>query len=144
MSRFRLATLERLREQQEQICARRLSQSTEELATVQKRRDNLVAQLAAGAAAVHGDQLVMASFYRDRIRNDIKAAKADLDHCTAMLAQARDAWIQAKAQLKAVQSLHERHRQSVRAVAAAAEQAELDEFAGTRGHAGRAVIGGIA
>ena len=144
MSRFRLATLERLREQQEQICARRLSESTQELAAVQQRRETLVGRLATGATGLHGDQLVMASLYRDRIREDITAASADIERCTAMLAQARDAWIQAKAQLKAVQSLHERHRQSVRAAVARAEQTELDEFAGTRGHTGRAVIGGTA
>ncbi len=145
MSRFRLATLERLREQQEQICARRLQESTSTLTAAQQHQTALVEQLSATASIqVPGDQLVMASLFRDRVRADIKASAAEIDRCTAMLAEARSAWMQAMAQLKAVQSLHERHRQAMRAALARVEQAELDEFAGTRGHARAAVIGGSA
>jgi flagellar export protein FliJ len=145
VSRFRLATLERLREQQEQICARRLRESMDELTAAQARREELTAQLESTASArLAGDQLVMAALFRDRIREDILASTSQISRCEAMLAQARDAWKTAKAQLRAVQSLHDRHHQAVRAAVARAEQAELDEFAGTRGHAHRAVIGGTA
>lgn len=145
MTRFRLSTLERLREQQEQICARRLSEGTDALATAQQRRAGLIVRLESSAmASIPGDQLVMASMFRDRLRADIRASDSEIQHCEAQLAQARQAWMQAKAQLKAVQSLHDRHRQAVRAAVTRAEQAELDEFAGTRSHTGRAVIGGAA
>ena len=143
MTRFRLSTVERLREQQEQICARRLRECTQDLAQTAATRDQLIAQLTAtGRARTPGGHLAMASMYRDRLREEIVTADQEIDRRTGVLEEARAAWTAARAQLRAVQTLHDRHREEQRAQARRREQAELDEFAGSRGHPGRAVLGG--
>ncbi len=142
MARFRLATLERLREQHEQTCARALRDSTEALSAARQRREDLIAQLNTGDTVLTADQLVRGALFRDRLRAEISISTTEINHCTVLFDQARTAWMQATAQLKAVQSLHDRHRRAVRAALARAEQAELDEFAGTRNR--RPAIGGAA
>jgi len=145
MPGFRLATVERLREQQEQVCARRLREATQELAQAWKHREELAEQLAASTSGpIPADQLVMAAMFRDRLRDDIRASSAEVERCSAMLGEARSAWMHAKAQLQAVQLLHERYRQEVRAGVARAEQREADEFAGTRSGSARRQMGGVS
>jgi flagellar export protein FliJ len=140
MSKFRLGTLERLREKQEQISARQLQECTAAVAEAVNEREKLVAQLAATGTGTVGGHLAMASLYRDRLREDIETATAEIDRRTALLAAARDDWAGARAALRAVQTLHEKHRDAMRAGAARQEQAELDEFAGTRS---RIMLGGF-
>jgi flagellar export protein FliJ len=140
VSKFRLATVERLRSQQEQICARRLQECTHSLAQAQQERARLVAELdATQEFSGSGEQLMLAAQFRERLREEILAASREIENASAKLNQARTSWLNARAQLAAVRSLHERHRMALRAGVARQEQADADEFAGSRG----AVGGGV-
>jgi flagellar export protein FliJ len=130
MPKFRLATLERLR-------TTALEERGQELHTAGAA---LAEGRAAHAAATEAlrtsrppvtadpDAIMRAAAHRERLREELFTAAQDLVRLEADVTEARQAWLDARAQLKAVAVLHDRHRQQVRAEAARREQLELDDL----------------
>jgi flagellar FliJ protein len=140
MTKFRLATLERLRttaleQRGQELHAAALSLArgrTAHAAIAEALREGMAPAYAAPAA------LMRAAHYRERLRNELEHAAADILRLEGELAGARAAWLDARAQLKAVAVLHDRHRQAVRAEQVRREQAELDDLAGIKAALGSA------
>jgi flagellar FliJ protein len=134
MPKFRLATLERLRPTALEERGQELHAAGVALAAGRSAHAALAEALRTGLApaqAVPG-ALVRAAHYRERLRTELFAAAQEIARLEHELELARQAWLDARAQLKAVAVLHERHRQHVRAEAARREQAELDDLAGIK------------
>ncbi|NLT56671.1 MAG: flagellar export protein FliJ [Actinomycetales bacterium] len=132
--RFRLQTLERLRSARLEHAAGALAAAGERLTAAVSLRDRLVRELrgtTAPALATPTDVQV-AAHRRARLHEQTLTAEAEVRAATDAVEQARDAWVLARAQLRAVEMLHERHRAHLRHQAAHAEQRELDELAGSR------------
>jgi flagellar export protein FliJ len=130
MTTFRLATLERLR-------TTALEERGQELHTAGVALSAGMAAHAAAAEALRSghaplsadpDSINRAAAYRERLRDELFAAAQEVSRLEGDVALARQAWLGARAQLKAVAVLHDRHRQRVRAEAARREQAELDDL----------------
>jgi flagellar export protein FliJ len=137
MTGFRLATVERLRGQELQARAQDLHFATGALEMTVVRRDVMVAKLNSGdgmlpAGPVTGADLALAGAYRELLRAKIQMDDEQIVQLEAKLDEARVAWLTARVALRAVQSLHERHRKAVAAERARTDQRELDELAGTR------------
>jgi flagellar export protein FliJ len=139
MTGFRLATVERLRGQELHARAQDLDAAAGTLEMTTVRRDHLLAKLndtgnlgPASTAVFTGADLQLADVYRERLRAKIEIDAARIVQLQHELDQARVAWLDARAQLRAVQSLHERHRKAVSAERARLEQRALDELASTR------------
>jgi flagellar export protein FliJ len=138
---FRLAVVERLR-------ANRLADAGKELARVQNaylqaraRRVVLDSRLMECVPVmVHeGDQGQAVAEYlatsrrREQLRGEIAEADILLEDLSGQVDRARQEWLSARARLKAVESLHEKHRIALRAAQDRAEQKETDDLAATRG-----------
>ncbi len=134
MSGFRLATLERLREQNVTVAARALHEAAQQLADAERHRQDLADRLqnAAPVLTASSDQMVQAAAYRDVLREQITAAGVEIARLEGALVQARAAWVQANARLRAVLALHERYRLARRQQVAKREQQETDELAGNQ------------
>jgi flagellar export protein FliJ len=134
MTGFRLATLERLREQKVKVAARALHEAGQVLSDAEQARQAMADQLATGAPVLTAspDAMVQASTYRDVLREQIVAAGAEIERLAAVLAQTREAWVQANAQLRAVVALHDRYREARRRQLDKREQQETDERAGNQ------------
>jgi flagellar export protein FliJ len=137
MKPFRLNTLERLRDRELDARAQELNAAaaTRDQAVVE--HDRLVEQLASGSAATGvgiwtGADLDLANNFRQVLRQSIQDQTEQIATLEQALAQARTAWLSARSRLRAVQTLHDRHRVEVRAEQVRRDQQELDEHAGTR------------
>jgi flagellar FliJ protein len=134
MAKFRLTTLERLRTTALEERGQELHTAALALAQGRAAHAAIAEALAAASApatAVPG-AIVRAAHYRERLRAELFAAVQEIERLEGDVELARRAWLHARAQLKAVAVLHERHRQHVRAEAARREQAELDDLAGIK------------
>jgi flagellar export protein FliJ len=136
MSGFRLATVERLRGQELHARAQDLHVATGTLEMTVVRRDVMVAKLndsdgSGPAGTVTGADLQLAGAYRELLRAKIQIDGEQIVQLEGKLDEARIAWLTARVALRAVQSLHERHRKAVQAERARLDQRELDELAGT-------------
>ena len=129
--RFRLTTVERLRTARLETGGRDLVAAQTALAAGQDRRDLLAARLKACSTPqrVTADDLIMLAARRDRLRAELMAAEAEAAALLVAADQARTAWLTARAELRAVESLHEQHREQLRAADRRAEQTEADELA---------------
>jgi flagellar export protein FliJ len=132
--RFRLAAVERLRTEQLAAAARALATANEVVRTGQAERDRLAAELSEGrlerlTTAVTAQQ---AAVYRDRLRMDLMDADIQLEQRRQEAEQTRQGWLAAKAGLRAVEALHERHVIAWREADRRAEQKELDDLASAR------------
>jgi len=134
MSGFRLGTVERLREKRLQTCGQELHAATEAVARARRLQESLRTQLRADArpGATTAFLLELDSNYRNRLLGDLLELDGEITALEATLTQRRAAWLRARADVRAVAALHERYRQSRRALLARQEQLELDEHAGTR------------
>lgn len=130
--RFRLATLERLRAAQLDEAGTQLQAAAQVLADAVRKRDELTRALrqATNPDAAPPHEFTTRAVHRERLREERAAAAAEVDVRAEELATAREAWLEARAQLRAVQSLHERHRQALAAADARREQQAADEVAG--------------
>jgi flagellar FliJ protein len=141
MTTFRLATLERLRTTALEERGQELHMAALALAEGRAAHDAVAEALRTGGApATAGPGAVeRAALYRERLRYELELAAAEVTRLEEGVASARQAWIDARAALKAVAVLHERHREARRAELARREQAELDDLAGikARSRAGR-------
>jgi flagellar export protein FliJ len=138
MATFRLATLERLRTTALEERGQELHAAGVALAAGREAHAAVVAALrtAGGPVTADPDAITRAAAYRERLREEVLTAAQEVGRLEGDVADARQAWLDARAQLKAVAVLHERHRQQVRAEAARREQAELDDLVTIR-HARR-------
>jgi flagellar FliJ protein len=135
MTAFRLATVERLRERQLQVCVQALHLAAAELARAQQGRESMVEQLHRGTTRgtiASPEHLLLESLYRERLRGDILYGDEEIERLGVVVGERRVAWLEAHAQLRAIQALHERHRAELRSTMARREQRELDELAGNR------------
>ena len=131
---FRLATVERLRSGRLDEAARALAVARQGVGSAVAHRDavadELAACVAAPAAGVSG--LEAAGARRVLLREKLDAAAADVTAARERAAAALAGWTAARAELRAVETLHERHREAVRADDFRREQRQLDDLAGTR------------
>ena len=137
MARCRLAVVERLRAKALSERARELHEVTAVLQTMAVERDRLVAQLSESPGVgklASGAAMEQAAAYKDVLREQIFDAGERIAEQQVEVATARDAWMRARGDLRAVQALHERHRAAVRREQGRREQRELDELAGRHGH----------
>jgi flagellar biosynthesis chaperone FliJ len=129
--RFRLGALEQLRAGKLADAARALGQARRELAAALAHRDGLQLELKRSTAewVSRPAEQESAAARRARIREDMARAG---ERCSAAKSQelaAVSAWNSARADLRAVELLHERHRLALAEADARAEQREADEFA---------------
>ncbi len=129
---FRLATVERLREKRLEEAAQALHEAQSAVREAQARRDDLLERL---RAQRHGEntahELELESVYRFRLRGDLAEVDHELKKLSAKLAERREAWLQARAEVHAVAALHDRYRKQRAEMLMRAEQKEMDERAGS-------------
>lgn len=129
--RFRLGAVERLRGSALAEAARLLGVARREVTAALTHREQLRGELVqsrTGTRTTPAEEETAAA-RRHRLREDLARAG---ERCTAAHSQelaAMAAWNAARADLRAVEMLHERHRLAVAESDARAEQRELDEFA---------------
>jgi flagellar export protein FliJ len=136
MSSFRLAVVERLRSQALAERAQELHAVTSEIRAIADERNRMVAHLSKSpdfGTSASGAQMELAMAYREVLREQILAAGQRIAERQEMLGHARDAWLKARGDLRAVQALHEHYRAGVRREQARREQRELDDLAGRHG-----------
>jgi flagellar FliJ protein len=129
--RFRLASLERLRAAELEQAARALADTRRGLADAVTARDRLVASL---AVAVPGPRTTpgtatAAGLHRDALRARIAEAGAAVRSAQEQLDGALRAWQDARARLRVVENLHDRHRTALAAADARRDQLVLDDLA---------------
>lgn len=137
MARFRLSVVERLRAKALNERAQELHAVTAMLQTMAVERDRLTAQLSESPGIgrlVSGVELEQAMDYKEVLREQIYDAEERISEQQVEVATAREAWMRARGELRAVQALHDRHRAAVRREQARRDQRELDELAGRHGH----------
>jgi len=141
-ARFRLETVERLRAARLGEAGADLQRAADALDAAVRHREALTAALNASSNPRRAapDQLATAATHRDRLREERSAAAQEIDRCQEVLHGARVAWLEARAALKAVQCLHERHRELLAAQEVRREQRSQDEAAGIL--AGRRILSG--
>lgn len=129
---FRLATVERLREKRLEEAAQALHEVQTAVRQTQARRDDVVERL---RAQRHGEntahELELEAVYRFRLRGDLAEIDEELKQLSAKLAERREAWLQARAEVHAVAALHDRYRKQRAEMLMRAEQKEMDERAGS-------------
>lgn len=147
---FRLAALERLRTVELQDAGQALARANDALSAALARRAELTRALrqAAAPSVATPAVVVQSAHHRERLRAERAQAAAAVDELTARLALARQGWLDARTALRAVETLHERHRAAVRAEQARLDQRAIDEVAGIqaarRGAGTRSAPGGAA
>jgi flagellar export protein FliJ len=137
MARFRLAVVERLRAKALSERAQELHAVTAVLQTMDVERDRLTAQLSESTGVgrvASGADLEQAMNYKEVLREQIYDAEQRIAEQQVEVATARDAWMRARGDLRAVQALHDRHRAAVRRDQVRRDQRDLDELAGRHGH----------
>lgn len=140
--RFRLATVERLRTARLEAGGRELVAAQSALQAGRERRELLAAKLLSTGAPARttADDLIALAARRDRLRDELAAADAEVLSLLEATNRARAEWLTARAELRAVESLHERHRELVRSEDLRAEQAEADELAQLSHRSGRVPV----
>jgi flagellar FliJ protein len=137
---FRLATVERLRGKALEDAAHALGRARREVGEAVAARDALVVELsecvpASGAGLA---ELEAAGMRRVVLREQVDTAAADVTAARERAAAALAGWTAARARLKAVEVLHDRHREALHADDFRREQRQLDDLAGIR----RRILGG--
>ena len=137
--RFRLATVERLRTARMEASGRELVAANTAVQAARERRGVIVARLEAchGPRRTTPENLISVAGRRERLREELAAVGAEVADLVLAAEQARADWLRARAELRAVQSLHQRHVEALRHEEGRREQAELDDLAGTRSSHGR-------
>lgn len=138
---FRLAVVERLR-------ANRLAEAGKGLARIQNaylqaraHRTVLESRLreCVPVTAPNDDQgravteYLATSRRREQLRGELAEADIRLEDLSGQVEHARQEWLSARARLRAVESLHDRHRAALQRARDRAEQKEIDDLAASRG-----------
>ena len=129
--RFRLAALERLRSSRLAEAARSLGAARREVAAAREYREQLTRELKACDAPARSAawEMESAAARRARLRDELGRAGERVGVAQSRELAAMAAWYTARADVKAVEALHERHRQEVADADARAEQKASDELA---------------
>ena len=130
--RFRLGAVERLRAGTLAEAARALGAARRELTEALTRRDRIASELAQSRPATPGVPAAHenAAARRHRLREEMRAAGERCSIAASRETAALASWNSARADLRVVELLHERHRFAVAEEQARAEQKETDELAG--------------
>jgi flagellar biosynthesis chaperone FliJ len=131
--RFRLSVLERLRGGTLAEAARALGLARREVAAAEADRLQVQRELQnCDAHASHTAPFAAqsAASRRERLREDLRRAGERVGVAQSQELAAVAGWHSARADLRAVEALHERHRLSVAEADARAEQRTLDDLAG--------------
>jgi flagellar export protein FliJ len=130
--RFPLQTVERLRATQLDGAARRLAAARAAVTRAEAGLDQLRAELAACVppASSTPDQLGIVAARRELLLEQAERAAAELDELRSGAATAVTGWATARAGLRAVESLHDRHRIGEAEAELRREQLLGDELAG--------------
>jgi flagellar export protein FliJ len=129
--RFRLGAVERLRTGALAEAARRLGQARRDLAEALSYQKQLHQELATCTPPARGTvpEAESAAARRARLRRDIGRAGERVSAAQGQELAALAGWHAARADLRAVEALHERHRLTLAEADARIEQRELDELA---------------
>jgi flagellar biosynthesis chaperone FliJ len=129
--RFRLASLERLRGTELDDAARALAAARVALTAAVATRADVAARIAGAVAPARStpDEVTGAGRHREALRSRLADADAARQLAEQQLAGAVEAWRAARAGLRAVESLHDRHRAALVAAAARTDQLVLDDLA---------------
>lgn len=132
--RFRLGTVERLRQEELAARGRALAVARAELASARAARDQLHATLLACRAPDVSTpaELRAAGERRVLLRERLDAADLYLAELSRRASGAKDEWLAARNRLRAVEALHERFREGQRVEEARQAQRLADELAGFR------------
>ena len=135
--RFRLRALERLRTGKLADAARVLGLARREMSQAAEQRTQVQAELLGCGATGTGPgthfAMTAASSRRERLREDLLKAGERLSAAQGRELTALAGWTSARSDLRAVESLHQRHREALAEADARTEQRTLDELAaGTR------------
>jgi len=130
--RFRLATVERLRQADVRRCTGDLGLARQRLAAAEQAIADLGTELAGCRPALTAtpDQVLAAAQRREALRERAEQLEVAAGAARAALAEALAAWQRAQQRLRAVVTLHERHRAELAAQDARREQRLTDELAG--------------
>jgi flagellar export protein FliJ len=135
MSRgFRLAAVERLRARRLEDAGWALAQAQQALVEAVARREALRERLLGCLPPRTADPIEVTTLgeRRAQLRDWIAAADTEIAALTAKVGTARDGWLAARGDLRAVEALHERYRQAVRTEHARREQWLADDLAAVR------------
>ncbi len=131
--RFRLHTLQRLRSTAFEHATATLGETRRRLARAQLQVQTLeqaaIACVPPPRAAP--DEVQVAAAHRNLLRDKADVARTEVSQAATDLAAALEVWHRARADLRAVENLHERHRQNLVAADARREQRLSDELAAT-------------
>jgi flagellar export protein FliJ len=134
MSRaFRLAAVERLRVRRLEDAGRALARAHTTLLEATARRDLLCERLL--GCLPSGSEPGQAQTVAERralLRDRLATADAEIAELTARADTARQGWLAARGDLRAVQALHERFRRAMRAEQDRREQRLADDLAAGR------------
>jgi flagellar export protein FliJ len=129
--RFRLAALERLRTARLEESARALAAARSALAEAHAARDALTTRLSAAVPPQRAtpEHAVLAGAHREALRVRLANACRAVADAEQQVELAVAAWRTARAELRAVEALHERHRAVVAAADARRDRLVLDDLA---------------
>ena len=129
--RFRLASLERLRGTELDGATQALAGARAALTAAVAARDAVAARLARAVPPARStpDEVSAAALHREALRSRLADADAARQLAEQQVTGAVEAWRVARAGLRAVESLHERHRAALVAAAARTDQLVLDDLA---------------
>jgi flagellar export protein FliJ len=130
---FRLAAVQRMRARRLEETGRALVQARQALVEAAAHRDLLVERLL-GALPTGNDptQAHTVAERRALLRERIAVADAGIAELSTRVAAAREGWLTARADLRAVDALHERYRQARRTERDRREQRLADDLAAVR------------
>jgi len=139
--RFRLATVLRLRERDEELARERLVRARQEVAAAEARVAGARAEAQRLAGSTAGT--TVASLHRHRYlagaaARGVAALEAELARCRAEAAARADEWSAAAARVRGLERLDERRRAEHDAEERRRQQREDDETASVRSARGRA------
>lgn len=131
--RFRLQTLQRLRTLTFENATASVGDARRSLADAQRGvvglEQAMIACVPAPRAAPH--QVQSAGTHRESLREKVDAARAEESRAQIDLETAIEVWHRARADLRAVENLHERHRQNLAEADARRDQRIGDDLAAT-------------
>jgi len=143
---FRLAAVERLRTRKLEDAGRALARARQELVQARARQDLLHAHLLGcmPAPAAPPAQVDAVGQRRAQLRDRLAEADAEITRLSVQAEAARDGWLAARGDLRAVEALHERHRIAVRTEQDRRDQRLADDLAAVRHRSGSPNGGGDA
>jgi len=140
--RFRLTPLERLRDAHLEEATRALAEARRTFSEACATRDAVASRLT--GATTHGttpDAVALAGYHRAYLRDRRDHAETLVTAAASAVEEALAVWHSARADARAVRSLHERYRATLAAADARREQLVLDDLAAGAVRRGNAAAG---